>query len=131
MVPPTTVGITVTAATQGRVMGIGLISTAPTPAAGEVPVTIWGIAVGNCNGRRCPSAFVHLRACDARTTSAETEPMASADAHMPFNEQPLCRCSGRMTLANAARRPDGAEVRTYVCAECEHQLHLTCWVQGQ
>jgi hypothetical protein len=59
MVPPTTVGITVTAATQGRVMGIGLISTAPTPAAGEVPVTIWGIAVGNCNGRRCPK----LRLC--------------------------------------------------------------------
>jgi hypothetical protein len=127
-----------TAATDGPITATGRPTSIGTArVAGEAPspgacTGDWNLGGGTCNVCSCPELplpFTREHTMP-KVALAETEARASAlDAI--GEKEPLCRCSSLMILSSVARRADGAEVRTYVCGECEHQLHLTRWTQGQ
>jgi hypothetical protein len=45
-------------------------------------------------------------------------------------ERPDCRCGAEMEFAAAERAGDGAEIRIYRCATCEHEMRLAVWIDA-
>jgi hypothetical protein len=48
-------------------------------------------------------------------------------------DSPECRCGKEMHMAHVVFVPNVTEthIRVYACAECDHQMRLTVWGNGE